>query len=311
MLAALLTACMFAVSAVCGHRSATRLGGVEANFWRICLATVFLTIWAVFFGGPIDVPSLPYFLLSGLFGIGFGDTAYFQALTRLGSRRTVLISQCFTPLFAALIEWLWLGNTLHWTEILCIAVILGGVAIALKPEDHITLSRRQWKLGIIAAVLAALGGALGVVFSRKGFAWAHQVSGVYPDPGTSGYIRVVGGILGPTFLLLAVKWRSARAHGPVWDQQTLQVSRDKWRSVWPWVLGNSLAGQTLGVTFMQLALAHTPAAIVTAITATTPLILMPMTRIIDGEKICPRALFGGLIGVGGVIALIFLRAKAA
>ena len=310
MFAALLTACMFAVSAICGHRSSTQIGGIEANFWRICLATVFLTIWAVCFGGPIDVASLPYFLLSGFFGIGFGDTAYFQALPRLGSRRTALITQCLTPLFAALIEWLWLGTALTGTEMGCVGIILTGVAIALAPSDHVKLEPRQWRIGLVAGSLAALGGAMGVVYSRKGFAVAHAATGAYPDAGTSGYVRVLGGILVPTLLVLAMKWRSAQAHGPMWEAATLKISKDKWRRIWPWVLGNSLAGQTLGVTCMQLALAHTQAGIVTAITATTPLILLPMTRYLDGETISVRSLTGGLVGVGGVIGLIWARTKA-
>ncbi len=35
MFAALLTTLLFSISAICGHRTSTRLGGVEANFWRI------------------------------------------------------------------------------------------------------------------------------------------------------------------------------------------------------------------------------------------------------------------------------------
>ena len=46
MFAALLTTLLFSVSAICGHRTATRLGGVEANFWRIVVAIVFLALWA-------------------------------------------------------------------------------------------------------------------------------------------------------------------------------------------------------------------------------------------------------------------------
>ena len=89
MLAALLTTLLFATSAICGYRTSRLIGGVEANFWRIALATIFLTIWAYTFGsGFAGVPE--WFMLSGLFGIGLGDSAYFQALPRLGSRRTVL-----------------------------------------------------------------------------------------------------------------------------------------------------------------------------------------------------------------------------
>src|SRR6185295_14754749 len=95
MFAALLTTLLFATSAICGYRTSKQIGGIEANFWRITLATIFLTIWAFTFGvGFAGAPG--WFMLSGFFGIGVGDTAYFQALPRLGSRRTVLLCQCFT-----------------------------------------------------------------------------------------------------------------------------------------------------------------------------------------------------------------------
>src|SRR5690349_21044993 len=104
MFAALLTTLLFSVSAICGHRTSTRLGGVEANFWRICGAILFLALWANTLGTGTGGAAFPLFILSGLAGIGLGDTAYFQALPRLGSRRTVLLTQCLTALFAALIE---------------------------------------------------------------------------------------------------------------------------------------------------------------------------------------------------------------
>jgi drug/metabolite transporter (DMT)-like permease len=305
MLAAFLTTLLFATSAVCGYRTAKQVGGVEANFWRISLATIFLTIWAFTFGHGFDgAPG--WFLLSGLFGIGIGDSAYFQALPRLGSRRTVLLTQCLTAPFAALIEFLWLGTKLNLPEILCIAVILAGVAIALAPGDHLKISARDWKIGFVAGIFAALGGALGAVIIRKGYAAIHD-AGLNVDAGTTGYQRVLGGILIPTIMLLVFKWRSAHAHGPAFANDTLQISRDKWARIWPWVLANALAGQTLGVTCMQWALKTTQAGIVAAIIATTPIVLLPLTRIVEGEKIGFRSLLGALVAVGGVIALTFCR----
>jgi drug/metabolite transporter (DMT)-like permease len=169
MLAAPVTTLLFATSAICGYRTARQIGGLEANFWRITLATIFLIIWAWTFGaGFAGAPE--WFILSGLFGIGLGDSAYFQALPRLGSRRTVLITQCLTAPFAALIEWLWLGTKLNLPEIFCVAVILIGVAIALAPGDHLKISARNWQIGLTAGIFAALGGALGAVIIRKGYA---------------------------------------------------------------------------------------------------------------------------------------------
>jgi drug/metabolite transporter (DMT)-like permease len=144
------------------------------------------------------------------------------------------------------------------------------------------------------------------VMSRKAYAVAHA-AGQFPDPGTTGYQRVLGGILVPAIILLVVKWRSAHAHGGVFEEKTRHISRDKWRRIWPWVLGNSLAGQTLGMSCFQWAIEKTPSAIVTAIVALTPVILLPMTRIVDGEKIGVRSLLGALIAVAGVIGLTFWR----
>ena len=245
-------------------------------------------------------------MLSGLFGIGLGDSAYFQALPRLGSRRTVLITQCLTAPFAALIEWLWLGTKLNLPEIFCIVVILAGVAIALAPDDHLTISARDWKIGLTAGGFAALGGALGAVIIRKGYA-AIATAGLQIDAGTTGYQRVLGGILIPAIILIVVKSRSARAHGGVFEEKTFNVSREKWRRIWPWVLGNSLAGQTLGVTCVQWALEKTPTGIVMTIVAATPILLLPMTRIVEKEKIGVRSLLGAVVAVGGVIGLIFFR----
>jgi drug/metabolite transporter (DMT)-like permease len=305
MLAALLTTLLFATSAICGYRTAKQIGGVEANFWRITLATIFLTVWAYTFGnGFAGAPE--WFMLSGFFGIGLGDSAYFQALPRLGSRRTVLLVQCLTAPFAALIEWFWLGSKLNLPEMLCIAVILTGVAIALAPGDHLKIEPRQLRLGVLATVFSAIGAAIGAVLIRKAFAVSHA-HGVFPDAGTTGYQRVLGGILIPTIALVAFKWRSAHAHGGLFEAKTMAVSREKWRRLWPWVLANALAGQTLGVTCMQWALEQTNAAIVTAIIATTPIFLLPMTRIIEGEKIGIRSLVGALIAVSGVIGLTIFR----
>lgn len=305
MFAALLTTLLFATSAICGYRASKKIGGIEANFWRLTVALIFLTIWANCFGH--DFAAAPgWFMLSGLLGIGVGDTAYFQALPRLGSRRTILLCQCLTAPFAALIEFFWLGNKLTLPEILCVAVILGGVAIALKPDDHLKIPAREWKIGITGCIISAIGAAFGAVLIRKAFHIAHE-NGFDPDPGTTGYQRVLGGILIPTLALLIFKFRSARAHGGLFETKTRQVSREKWVKLWPWVLANALAGQTLGVTAMQWALKTTEAGIVTAIIATTPIFLLPMTRIVEKEKIGFHSVIGALIAVGGVIGLTFFR----
>jgi drug/metabolite transporter (DMT)-like permease len=303
MFAALLTTLLFAISAICGHRTSTRMGGVEANFWRICGALFFLALWANTLGTGTSGSAFSIFILSGLAGIGLGDTAYFQALPRLGSRRTVLLAQCLTAVFATGIEWLWLGTRLNLAEIFCVAVILAGVIIALAPGDHRKIPARGWKIGIVASAIAALGGALGAVLSRKAY-FVARAAGEHPDPGTTGYQRVIGGAVALALVFLIVKWRHARRRGDDAQMKDSFSAREKMK-LWPWVLANSLAGQTIGVSCMQWALENTPTGIVTAIIATTPVVMLPLAWVVEGEKITARALMGGLIAVAGVMGLTF------
>ncbi len=305
MFAALLTTLLFAMSAICGHRTATRLGGVEANFWRICVAFLFLAVWANLLGTGTTGAAFPIFVLSGLAGIGLGDTAYFQALPRLGSRRTVLLTQCLVAPCAAMIEWLWLGTKLNLAEMFFIAVILAGVAIAMAPGDHLKIAPARMWPGILASAIAAIGGALGAVLSRKAYAVAHA-AGEHPDPGTTGYQRVIGGAVALGLVFLIVKWRHARKRGDDAQMKDSFSPREKSR-LWLWVLANSLAGQTVGVSCMQWALETTPTGIVTAIIAMTPIVMLPLARIFEGERISARDIIGGCVAVAGAVGLTFSR----
>ena len=184
-------------------------------------------------------------------------------------------------------------------------VILAGVIVALAPGDHAKISARNLQIGILATVIAALGGALGAVLSRKAYFVAHA-AGEHPDPVTTGYQRVLGGAIALALVFLVVKWRHARHHRDDAQMKDSFSGREKLQ-LWPWVLANSLAGQTIGVSCMQWALENTPTGIVTAIIATTPIVMLPLARLIEGERITARSLTGGLVAVAGVMGLTFWR----
>src|SRR5438874_13479568 len=121
------------------------------------MATIMLGVWAFGFGGGLSGDAFPIFLLSGVMGIGVGDVALFQALPRLGPRLSLLLIQCLTAPFGALIEWLWLGTGLTARQIICGITILAGVGLAPTPGQHLKLSRREVISGIFWSLLAALG----------------------------------------------------------------------------------------------------------------------------------------------------------
>jgi drug/metabolite transporter (DMT)-like permease len=306
MFAAFLSTLLFSVSVISGHRTARIIGGVEANFWRLALATVFLGMWAFSGGVGLSGAAFPWFLLSGIIGIGVGDAGLFQALPRLGSRLSLLLIQCLTAPVGAVIEWLWLGTTLHALQWLGVVVILAGVGAALAPSEHLHLPRRQLVVGVLFALLGVAGNALGVVLSRKAYLVARANEETL-DGGTAAFQRILGGlVLAAVFLLLA-KRQHVFAAGVKPSPESNATLRDKWRRIAPWVLLNSLAGQTLGVSCMQWALETTPTGIVMAIVALTPLTVIPLARIFEGEKITWRAVGGGVVAVAGVVLLVLTR----
>jgi drug/metabolite transporter (DMT)-like permease len=86
-----------------------------------------------------------------------------------------------------------------------------------------------------------------------------------------------------------------------------EVSKRKWRGVWPWVLANSVAGQTLGVSCMQWAFETTPTGLVLAVIATTPIVVMPFAFMFERERPTPKSIIGGIIAVAGVVMLTLSR----
>src|SRR5687768_2430704 len=157
MLPAFLTTILFSVSGVCAQRTSKALGGIEANFWRVILATVLLGLWAHTLGQGIAGQAFPLFLWSGVLGFGLGDIALYQALPRLGSRLSILLVHCLAAPFAATTEWLWLGSRMTVAEILGAALILCGVALALAPDRNFEITRRTFWIGVTFGVIAALG----------------------------------------------------------------------------------------------------------------------------------------------------------
>ncbi len=304
--AALLCTLLFSISITCGHRSAKLIGGTEANFWRLTLAALLLGAWAYVFGIGMGGAAFPLFFLSGVLGIGIGDVAFFQSLPRLGSRLTSLLIGCISAPCAALIEWVWLGTTLSVAQILWGLLTVCGVCLALMPGEHVHRARRDLIVGTLFSLLASVCGAAGGVLSRRAYEVAHA-NGEHIDGGNAGFQRIFGGLLLGGICVLVVKRRAFKLQSHAPRELVVAASRKKWRGVWPWVLINGFAGQTLGVSCMQWALESTPAGIVFAILAITPIVIIPFAYVLEGERPTVRSLIGGAIAVGGVVALALSR----
>ena len=295
MFAALLTTILFSISGVAASRTARILGGIEANFWRIILATLLLGILANVFGSALNGPALSTFLISGVIGFGVGDLALYQAYPRIGSRLSIMLVHCLAAPFAAIVEWFWLGNRIMPLEAFSGAVILVGVAVALAPSEHLHLQRRTLVIGVALGAIAALGQGFGAVLSRKAYeicrAADFQMDGI-----TAAYQRIWGGVLIATISIVCVK---ATRPAP--------SERRNWKQITPWLIANVTMGPALGVACYQWALGVERTAIVLPIVALTPLMIIPFSWHLEGERPSMRSLLGGVVAVAGVIGLTLAR----
>ena len=304
MLAALLAMGLFATSSVAARQSIHHLGSNNASLVRILLATFLLGIYAHGWGAGFSGPSLRWFLVSGLIGFGICDTAIFIALPRLGAQLTSLMVQCLSVPIGLLTEWLWLGTRLSATQLAAISLILTGVAIALRPNRRpgstearhpaptpgITPSHGPGAAALVLGVVAAAGQAWGAVLSRHGTQLA-RAAGQPIDGLSVAYQRIWAGVF---FIALWWLWqRRQRGAGTA-------TNHPDWRAASPWILANALSGPSLGVACYQWALATHPTGVVMAITALTPLAVIPLSWLLNRERPTTASVVGGILGVAGV-----------
>ena len=305
MLAAFLTTIMFSLSAVSGRRLSHYLPGTVANLSRLIVAAVVLGIWAHCFGFGISGKAFPLLFVSGCIGFGVGDLAMFQAYPRIGTRRTMVLVQCLAAPFGALTEWAFLDYKPNGPEALFGIIILIGVGVALMPSKGEGQPIHGLGAGIFFGTLAALCQAWGAVLSRKAYAIAAEGGQTFHGVGdgvNAAYQRILGGILISAMFFAYLKL--AHKPPPGGDRKA------EWKKARPWIVANGLFGPTFGVTCYQWALSTMPTSIVLPIVATTPLAVMPFTRVMEGEKLTWRAILGGAIAVAGVIGLTMAVASA-
>lgn len=299
MIAAILTTLFFAFSAVTGQRTAVLLGGAWGNLMRLGLAAIVLGILvAVLTPDAIRWASFQWFFVSGLIGFGLGDVALFTAYERIGSRLTILLNLCLAPLFAMVLEWLWLGNGVGLRVVVCALLILAGVVMAIRPgaksRVKADLRGRYW-VGIVAAIVAGFGQGTGAVISRKAEAVALEL-GASGSGITAAFQRVVAGLVFSTVAVALVRYFGDRKS---WENWRTPFDR----KVAPWLLGAALFGPVIGVSCFQWALQDLESGIVLAVVALTPIVMLPLARITEGDHPSRLALGGAVVGVAGVVLL--------
>jgi len=293
-IAALSTAVLWSFTSIFFTTASKRIGSYHLNKIRIPAAVMFLGIMLMILEGRlipsgISNSSYMYLMLSGIIGLTLGDLCLFSAFVILGTRKTLLIF-ALSPILAAAIAWILIGETLGIFSICCILITIGGIFWVVSERQNngaqTSDDKRKMTLGVLLAFGGALGQASGLVLAKMGMA-----DSVDPLPAT--FIRML-------FAAIAVWIIGVFRRDNIATLKKLKDIKSGWL-----ILAGSISGPFLGVWFSLIAVKNTEAGIAAAIMATVPVLVLPLVIIFYKEKVSLRALIGAIITVTGV-ALIFL-----
>ncbi len=293
-IAALTAAFLWALSSVVYGFLGQKIPPLQLNFFKgiIAVSLILLTlgIQRVEFTSIAPLP-LALLAISGVVGIGLGDTAYFFAINKIGARKT-LVLETLSPPLGAFLAFIIIGEIIS-TEAWCgIFLTLLGVIWVISEQTEQS-DRIAHKSGIIWAIGAAIAQAVGAVLSRM----ALLDSDV--SPLQSSLIRIAAG----TAIALILTQIPIFA-----TRQTIKSTFKSFSGRTVGIIFLAAMGSTyLGIWLQQTSLKFAPTGIAQTLLATSPIFIIPITLIM-GEKVTWRSFFGVIIAVAG-ISLLFVRSN--
>jgi drug/metabolite transporter (DMT)-like permease len=228
--------------------------------------------------------------ISGSIGLLLGDTYLFKAFKESGPRISMLIMSS-NPALAAVLAYLFLGETLSLWGILGIAITLTGISIVVleEPLEGIHYKFKVTRKGVIFGMLAAIGQAVGLIFAKLAYFEGNMHSI------TATFVRITSALI----IMIPFIMFSGQMKNPIKlfskDLKSLGL-----------VFTGSIIGPYLGITFSYIAIVYTKIGIASTLMSTVPILMLPLAVIIYKEKLSYKAIIGAFLAVGGV-SILFLK----
>lgn len=292
-LLSLLAALCWALASLISADISRKLGGIAFNRIRLIFVSIMLISFASFENSwsSINNDFLIPILLSGVIGIFLGDTFLFMALQRIGPRRNNILFALAAP-FTIILNIIFLKQQMTFNDLLGCFIVFFGVVIAIaygtsKNNQH------RWEniegsilIGIIFAILAALGQAIGIIIMKP-------ILNAGADPIASAAIRttISALMLSSTYFI------------------NYPILKDKSKISLPIIFKTILSGflgMALGMSLLLIALQKGDAGIVVTLSSTSPIIILFLLWIFT-KKIPTKGAWGGaFIAIVGT-SIIFLN----
>lgn len=301
MIFAFFTALLWSVAGFSSSRISRVFGAARANAMRLTGATLVLVLLAGLTGNLLWIPGANLFLLSGILHLAIGDLGLFAVYRRLGPRIGALAVSCLAPFVALLVEWARLGTVIPVHQLILAALVLASVVLAVAPRERKHLSPRELRLGILAGLVATIGQGSSGAVTRMGYAELAD-AGMSIGPWMPALLRCGAGAAG-MLLYVFVQSRRRRGAGPVKD---LLPHRRIQGHPAVWLAASTLLGPVAGVLMVMKAYETTPAALVHAVLALLPVLMIPVAWFFDGNAPSRRSIVCGILAVALVVRMILV-----
>jgi drug/metabolite transporter (DMT)-like permease len=272
------------------------LGAMTFNRLRILIVFMMMAVSVLITGGwrTLAGHSCLVLMVSAIVGIYIGDTAFYEALKRIGPRRTGILFATNAPITAVMGYFSLRERLPANTTLGCVLIMIGvllAVFFGMSAAQKHAFEKIQGSLGTGVALgfFAACCQAVSVIIVRP-------VMAVGIDPLAASTLRVGTAALALTLTQFLQMGRPAAAV-----------------TMGPRLLGqvalSGTVGMALGMTFLLMALAHGQAGLVSTLSATSPILILPVLWIATRERPAPGAWVGAFLAVAGA-AFIFSPWKA-
>lgn len=290
-LSALVTAFCWAGSSMAFASATKRIGSLQLNVNRMILGSVFLIVTIIVLNLDYNISGiqLKFLMISGFIGFVIGDSFLFKAFQLIGARLGMLLMS-LVPAISTVLAFFFLNEIINIWGIAGIVITLGGIALVIlekNPDENSKI--KLSKAGIFYGFMGALGQAAGLIFAKFAFSEGH-INGF-----VATFFRLTSAVI--IFLPLMIVFKKYK--NPV------KLFSDNIKAIGSTITG-TIFGPFLGVTFSLISISNTKVGIASTIMATTPVIMLPLVKIISKEKLTRRSIVGAVLAVAGV-AILFLR----
>lgn len=292
-LAALGAALAWAIASAIYSKLGQTLSPLLLNLSKGIVAVALLILTLALNAEPIpQLPLMPFIALSlsGVVGIGLGDTLYFETLRYLGVRLTLLFG-VLTPSVTAVLALFLLQESLSRWAWVGMGLTLAGIAWVIQERTGngaVPVARSQIIRGVILGLISVLIFAVSALLSRGALAETTIT------PLWGALIRLGAGVVS---LMIVLLFKPKALIG--WQQL-------RQKAVGLPLVGAAFLGTYIGIWFQQIGFKYAPVGIAQTLLATSPLFILVMARM-AGQTVSMRSWVGSAIALVGVSLLLLLR----